>query len=479
MTTCPFGAQDTDALAALDRVLALQRNAHLRAPYPDEALRRDRLQRLLALVKTNREAFASAISADFGGRSKVETLAFEVLTCVDDIRHTLKHLRRWMEPQRRAVGLTTWPARARLLRQPLGVIGVIVPWNYPLYLAVSPIVGALGAGNRVMVKMSEHTPRFSALFADLVAKAFAEDEVFVVNGGAAVAQAFSALPFDHILFTGSTAVGRQVMQAAATNLTPVTLELGGKSPTLIGDDVDLDKVAASVLFGKLVNAGQTCIAPDYVLLPRQHERAFLVAARRAVQRHYPRLQGNVDYSSVINERQAQRLRRYVDDARERGAQVHALHDDAGAKEGRQLLPLAVTGVQDNMLLMQEEIFGPLLPVVLYDRFEDAIAHVNRHTRPLALYLFTKDESRIDAVLKQTTSGGVVVNDVMLHVVQNDLPFGGVGASGMGHYHGKEGFETFSKSKGVLYQSRFNAAALIRPPYGNGRLQRLALFLIGR
>ena len=468
---------DASALAAIDRVFALQRAAHLADSYPSEMARHDRLDRLLKAVLENQTEIEEAINTDFGVRSKHETLALEICSSVDEIRHMKKRFPKWMKSERRPVSLTSWPGRAQLIKQPLGIIGVVIPWNYPLFLAISPLVGALAAGNRVMLKISEYTPAFGQLFAVMMAQTFREDEVCVILGGPEVARVFSAKPFDHLLFTGSTAVGRQVMQAAAPNLTPVTLELGGKSPTIIADDFDLEKAATQIMFGKLCNAGQTCIAPDYVLLPRGRENEFIALAKKATMHFYPTLQNNPDYTSVVNERQAQRLKRYIDDAKTQGAMLHALHDETTPSDSRQFTPLAISNVNDRMLVMQEEIFGPLLPLVPYDSIDDAINYVNQRPRPLALYLFSHDRQRIDKMLHHTTSGGAVVNDLMMHVIQFDLPFGGVGPSGMGHYHGKEGFDTFSKLKGVFHQSRINGAFMLYPPRNNGRLRKMMEFLI--
>ncbi|MBM5812214.1 MAG: coniferyl aldehyde dehydrogenase [Gammaproteobacteria bacterium] len=473
--TAGSGAADL-AGTELALLFERQRAASRRDPYPELALRRDRLRRLLAVVQEDGAAIEAAIAADFGQRSRDETLAFEVLTSVLEIRHTLGHLGRWMRDERRPATPLSWPGRARIVRQPLGVVGIVVPWNYPLYLAVSPLVAALAAGNRALVKTSEFTPHCSALLAERVARRFAGDELAIVQGGVAVARAFAALPFDHLLFTGSTGVGRQVMAAAAANLTPVTLELGGKSPAIVADDAPLESTVRQVLFGKLANAGQTCVAPDYVLLPRALQQPFLALARRVTMEFYPRLQGNPDYTSIASEAQAARLRGLVADAAAGGATIHRLHDEPEPAGSRQLAPLALTGVSDDMRVMQEEIFGPLLPLVPCDDLQQAIDYVNRRPRPLALYLFTRDRQRIRQVLRTTTSGGAVVNDVMLHVIQNDLPFGGVGPSGMGRYHGREGFDTFSQLKGVFYQSRINGGFLLRPPRTAGWLRRVAGWL---
>jgi aldehyde dehydrogenase (NAD+)/coniferyl-aldehyde dehydrogenase len=370
-----------------------------------------------------------------------------------------------MRVERRAVAWWSLPGRARLMRQPLGVIGIIVPWNYPLFLAVSPLTAALAAGNRAMLKLSEFTPRFGALFESVIARHFSTDEVVAVNGDAAVAKAFAALPFDHLLFTGSTSVGRDVMKAASANLTPVTLELGGKSPAIVADGFDLGETARRLMYGKLMNAGQTCVAPDYALVPQPAVGAFIEACRATTIAFYPTLATNPQYTSIVNDRQFRRLAACLEDARQKGAAVHALHDEATDTERRRLSPVAVTDVSDDMRLMQEEIFGPILPVVGYGSIEEAIAFVNARPRPLALYYFGAPDVHLDAVLERTVSGGVTVNNTSFHVAQEDLPFGGVGPSGMGHYHGQAGFDTFSKLKPVFHDGRLSGSRLLMPPYG--------------
>jgi coniferyl-aldehyde dehydrogenase len=347
------------------------------------------------------------------------------------------------------------------------VVGIIVPWNYPMYLAVGPLVAALAAGNRVMIKMSEFTPRTGEVLAALIADCFSEDHVAVINGDVAIARGFSALPFDHLLFTGSTPVGREVMRSAAAHLTPVTLELGGKSPAIVGPGYPVDAAAQRILFGKCANAGQTCVAPDYVLVPAGTEDAFAAAAQRAVARLYPTLASNPDYSAIVNDRQYRRLAAYLEEARSRGARLIEINPAAEtlAPAGRKLAPTLVLRAPADTRVMQEEIFGPILPVMPYGDLAEALAYVNAGPRPLALYYFDQDQRRIERVLRETNSGGVTVNDVLLHVVQDDLPFGGAGASGMGHYHGRAGFETFSKPKGVFLQSRLNGTDLLKPPYG--------------
>jgi coniferyl-aldehyde dehydrogenase len=360
--------------------------------------------------------------------------------------------------------------------QPLGVVGIIVPWNYPLFLAVSPLAAALAAGNRAMIKMSEFTPRTGALLASLVQRYFPQGEVAVVLGDADAGAAFARLPFDHLLFTGSTVVGRHIMHAAADNLTPVTLELGGKSPAIVGPDCSLAKAAERIAVGKLMNAGQTCIAPDYALVPAGQEPAFVAALRAVVAKMYPRIDDTPDYSAIINARHFQRLAGYLADAQAQGARLEPLSAGTADETRRHLPPLALLGVTDSMRVMQEEIFGPLLPILPYRTFDEALAYVNAHPRPLALYLFDEDKIRIERTLHGTVAGGVTINDTLLHIAQENLPFGGVGPSGMGHYHGKEGFLTFSKQKPVFFQSRLNGMGLFNPPFGPV-FERLTRFLI--
>lgn len=457
-------------LDALEADFARLKAGYSAQPYPSLAQRRAWLDVLEGLLKSQAEAIADAIDADFGGRSRNETRLAELFPSLEAVRHARRHLRRWMRPSRRSVSIWFAPGRARVQYQPLGVVGVIVPWNYPLYLAVGPLVGALAAGNRVMIKLSEYTPAFGALFARLIAQAFPADLVSVSNGGPEVASAFSRLPFDHLLFTGSTSVGRHVMRAAADNLTPVTLELGGKSPTVVAPGFDIATAARRIAFGKMMNAGQTCVAPDYVLVPQGQETAFLDEMRRVVRGFYGDGRGP-DYTSVVNGRHYARLTGLLDDARERGARLEPLLDTAELP-GHKLTPTLVLGVDDGMKIMQEEIFGPVLPVMAYRELDEAIAYINAHDRPLALYLFDNDTVRREALLRRTHSGGVTINDCMLHVAQDNLPFGGVGPSGMGHYHAEEGFRTFSKARGIFTQSRLNALSIFHPPHG-----KLAAFVL--
>ena len=451
-------------IAALDRAFENQRAAHLAAPYPSRELRVDRLKRLEAALRRHDADIREAISADFGHRAHEETLLFEQFLSVEGLRHARRHVRAWMRPESRSVAWWSLPGRARVLYQPLGVVGVVVPWNYPLFLAVGPLTGALAAGNRALVKMSEFTPRFGELFARLIAEAFGADEVAVVNGGVDVARHFTGLPFDHLLFTGSTRVGRDVMRAAAEHLTPVTLELGGKSPVIVTPDFDVAEAARRIMVGKLGNAGQTCVAPDYALVPASMVQPFLAACREAAGSFYPSLADNPQYTSIVNDRQFARLQSYLDDARDRGATVHALHGEPTEPTRRRFSPVALTGVEDSMQVMKDEIFGPILPVVPYEGLDAAIAYINARPRPLALYFFGNASSR-DRVLRETTSGGVTVNNTLFHVAQDNLPFGGVGPSGMGDYHGFAGFRCFSKAKPVYYDGRLSGSLLLRPPYG--------------
>jgi len=447
---------------------------------PDLAARQADLDKLKRLLIDNKEAFVEALSEDFGNRSRHETLIAEIFATISGISHTRKNLRRWMRPRSRPVSWVFKPGRARIQYQPLGVVGVISPWNYPVFLAFEPLAAALAAGNRVMLKPSENTPRTTALVMKLLAETFDEEQVCVVDGGPDVAEAFSKLPFDHILFTGSTQVGRYVMRAASENLTPVTLELGGKSPAIISEGYPIEKAIEKILIGKLLNVGQTCIAPDYLLVPAGAVDDVTAAISKIVARYYPALEANGDYSSIINQRQFDRIKGLVDDARDKGAVVMEVNpaEETFDPAGRKMPPTVLLAVDDSMRVMNEEIFGPLLPVVPYQTLDEAIRYVNDRPRPLALYYFDDNKKNVEKVLSETISGGVTINDTVLHVAQVDLPFGGVGPSGMGHYHGFEGFETFSKKKPVFFQARRNGSAMLYPPYG--KVANLMLnFLIGR
>jgi coniferyl-aldehyde dehydrogenase len=446
----------------------LQHHASREAVDVPVSLRRERLGRVRTLVERHADALAAAVQADFGVRSPLLTEVADLFVLRNLIGQLSSNLARWSRPQRVRTPWYLQPARAYIQRQPLGVIGVIAPWNYPLQLSLGPAATALAAGNRVMLKPSELTPRTSALLAELVAAAFAADEFAVVQGDAALAAQFSALPFDHLFFTGSTAVGRKVAQAAAANLTPTTLELGGKSPCIVDASADLETAALRIAHGKLLNAGQTCIAPDYVLLPRGREDAFAEAWRRAVARLFPQIAGNADYASIVTAPHFARLNALLDEARAQGARIEqpSSHDAT-----RQMAPALVFGAHAGQRLLQEEIFGPILPVLPCDGTDEAVRYINARPRPLALYWFGTDTAARDRVLAQTVSGGVTVNDTLLHIAHDNLPFGGVGESGMGAYHGETGFLRFTQQKSVLVQSRWSGGTLLYPPYG-ARFRRM-------
>ena len=458
----------SDLLSDLHLLLDKQRQAYAAHPYPPLEQRQQWLKSLRQLLSDEREVLIDAISQDFSHRSADETLFAELMPSLHGIDYTLKHLKRWMKPSARSVDVMFQPASAHVMYQPLGVIGIIVPWNYPLYLAMGPLIGALAAGNRVMLKLSEFTPATGRLLKDLLGRIFPEDCVAVVLGEADVAVAFSGLAFDHLLFTGSTQVGKLVMRAAAEHLTPVTLELGGKSAAIVSADVPLKDAAQRIAWGKSLNAGQTCIAPDYVLVPENRVQGFVDAYRQVMHSFYPTLIDNPDYTAIINERQLARLEHLKTDAVAKGARLIPLYEQG---QGRRMAHCLVLDVNDDMQVMQEEIFGPLLPVVAYRDLAQALAYITERPRPLALYYFGYNKAEQQRVLQNSHSGGVCINETLLHVAVDDLPFGGVGPSGMGRYHGHEGFLTFSHAKSVLAKQRVNSSLAIYPPYGRklGRL----------
>jgi len=435
---------------------------------PDYAQRRDDLRRLRDALKRRLDEMVRTIAADFGHRSPDESRIADGMTVLNDMDHLIRHLRGWMKPRRVGVGWRFLPARAQLRPVPLGVVGVIAPWNYPVNLALVPLATAVAAGNHAYLKPSEHTPRTSAFLRDLLAEVFPADRVAVATGGAEVGAAFAALPFDHLVFTGSTAVGRKVMAAAAHNLTPLTLELGGKSPALVCDDYPIDNAAARIATGKWFNCGQTCIAPDYVLVPAGRRDALVEALRREVRVRYGADFANLgDYTRVINDGQYARLQGYLDDARRRGIDIVTLGGSADPAQ-RLLPPTVLLEPGDDAQVMQDEVFGPLLPVKSYRTLDEAIAYINVRDRPLALYPFSHDRARIEKILHDTIAGGVSVNDTLLHFAVSGLPFGGVGASGMGAYHGRAGFDAMSKLQPVLWQARRTGGDLLKPPYSKAK-----------
>lgn len=451
-----------DAAALFQR----QRAAFADERFPSHTVRRDRLDRLATLIERHEPEIVAAIAGDFGVRPPQETRLTELFVVDVALRHASRHLASWMRPRRAPTPLYLRPGRSWIERQPMGVVGIISPWNYPVQLALLPAVAALAAGNRALIKPSEITPATSALLSALVARYFSPGELAVVNGGTDVGAAFARLPFDHLLFTGSTTVGRSIALAAAENLTPVTLELGGKSPALIHANADLAALAPRLAVGKLLNAGQTCIAPDYVLVPRQRAEALAQAVHRAVARLYPAPIDNRDYTSIVDGHFA-RLAALLDDARAKGARVIELGAGAGSATGhaRRMPPTLVLDVNDTMAVMQQEIFGPILPLETYATVDEAIERINSRPRPLAMYMFGGSANERRRVLEQTIAGGVTLDDTLWHFSNENLPFGGVGASGYGAYHGERGFLTFSHQKPVFAQSRATPGRLLYPPYG--------------
>lgn len=441
---------------------------------------RERIGALKVLERVlldHKDDIVHAISKDYSGRAAEETLALELVPTLGEIRDAHKHLKNWMKPRAVPVGWQFQPARARIEMQPKGVVGVLGAWNYPLFLTIGPAVGAIAAGNRVMMKPSELAPRTGALLQQIMEKAFPSDYICVINGGVEVAQDFSRLPFDHLIYTGSARVGKLVMKAAAENLTPVTLELGGKSPALIHPDYPLERAAERILTGKLYNAGQTCVAPDYLLIAKTQLDEFLRVAPRIIGNMYPKLVANPDYTRIIDAAHHRALAHLLADAEQKGAKVIQVNPaNETCTEGNQVFPpTLLDNVRDDMTVMQDEIFGPILPVVGYETLDDAIAYINARPHPLALYYFDSNSARVKNVLARTTAGGVTVNDCIFHVGQTGLPFGGIGPSGMGHYHGVHGFETFSKKKGVFIEGRWTPFSLLRPPYG-AMARRILKFL---
>jgi coniferyl-aldehyde dehydrogenase len=450
-------AQLPEALASLR--VAWQANT------PSYQQRMDDLANLHQAVIAHKQALVDAVAADFGRRSRHETLLADVMTVLDEIKHTRKHLRRWMKTKRAPIDIKAWPARGEIQQRALGVVGVIAPWNYPIQLSLGPLLIAIAAGNHVLLKPSEHTPRTSELLASLLAKVFPPTRVQVALGDADMAAAFSNLPLDHLFYTGSTPVGRLVMAAAAKNLTPVTLELGGKSPCLIAPDFPMEHAAKRVAAMKWLNAGQTCIAPDYVMVAEHRLDEFKTAIRAVIEKSYPDLASNPDYTSVINTRQRQRLESYLTDAAEKGAEIDRVcPGNALPSDSNIMAPTLVSNTTVQMKVMHDEIFGPILPIVSYRSIEDALAIVQKLDRPLAFYLFDHQKQRTEHILSQVLAGGVTVNDCALHFTQHSMPFGGVGASGMGHYHGHSGFMTFTKQMPVFRQARWSGFWYLTPPF---------------
>ena len=466
--------------ANMQSVLEKQRASFTAALPEPMSVRRDRIDRAIALLVDHAEDFAKAVSADFGHRSREQTLLTDIMPSVGAMKHAKKHFEAWARGEKRKA---TFPlgllgAKAEVVFQPKGVVGVVAPWNFPVGMVMVPMAGILAAGNRAMIKPSEFTERVSALFAEVVPKYFAEDEMAVFTGDADVGIAFSKLAFDHMIFTGATSVGKHIMRAAAENLVPVTLELGGKSPTIIGRSADKKKAGERIALGKMMNAGQICLAPDYLMVPSDQEADMIEAVKAGVAAQYPKLLHNDDYTSVVNGRNYERLQSYLADARDKGAElieVNPAGEDFAGSNGNKMPLTIIRGATDDMKVMQEEIFGPILPVMTYSSMDEAIDYVNAHDRPLAIYYFGNDKAEEDRVLSRTISGGATVNDVIFHNAMEDLPFGGVGPSGMGNYHGSDGFKTFSHMRAVYRQTGIDVAGIggFKAPYGKATAKTLA------
>lgn len=462
---------ELDSSAEMQRVLEAQKSAHTKEGPPSADKRIEWLDRAIALLAGHKDAIAEALREDFGHRSVQSTLLTDVAGSISPLKHAKAHLKTWMKREKRSVSpalLGLLGAKAYVEYQPKGVVGVISPWNFPVNLTFTPLAGIFAAGNRAMIKPSEYTPRSSELMARMFRSAFDETEVAVFTGGPDVGAAFSKLAFDHLLFTGATSIAYHVMRAAAENLVPLTLELGGKSPVIVGDSADLNLTAKRVMMGKTLNVGQICLAPDYVFVPSSKSRDFVAAADSAVRAMYPTLKDNPDYTSVINQRHYDRLTGYLEDAKAKGAELIELNpakEDFRQQPFWKIPPTLVLNPTDDMAVMKDEIFGPIMPVKTYEAVDDAISYVNEHARPLGLYYFGSDAEERKRVLSRTTSGGATVNDVVMHVSMEDLPFGGIGPSGMGAYHGIDGFRTFSHPKAVFQQAKMDVTAMLRPPYG--------------
>jgi coniferyl-aldehyde dehydrogenase len=471
---------DPISASGLSTLFAGQRAAAADPEVP-ASVRIDRLRRAIELLLSHQSELCIALAADFGQRPAAVTRAMDILPAVLSLKYARRHVRRWMRPQHVTMG---WPfglpgARARVCYQPLGVVGIISPWNFPITLTFGPLAGALAAGNRCLIKPSEHTPALAELLQRLVSASFDAAEIAVVTGDVETAAAFASLPFDHLLFTGSTAVGRRVLTAAAANLVPVTLELGGKCPVVLGRSADLRRAVDRILLAKLANAGQMCVAPDHVYLPAGCIDAFIALARRWAQSAYPAARRGADATSIINQQQLQRIQALLSDAVAHGAQLIPLTPESDAQHVRLAVPTLVVGATDSMRLMQEEIFAPVLPLLSYEQLDQVIERI-APTRPLALYYFGRDRGEQQRLLEHTRSGGMCLNDVAAQFLIEALPFGGIGTSGMGAYHGIHGFRRFSHARAILHQTPFDVSRWfgLRPPYGS-RLERVLALLLGR
>ncbi|EAT12997.1 coniferyl aldehyde dehydrogenase [Bermanella marisrubri] len=474
-------AQLTDEqqqLTYLHDIFAKQKSAYLDAPYPSAKQRQQDLDKLADALREFKEELCQAVNKDFSCRAEGETMIAEIMVSLEGIKYNRKHLKKWMKPSKRHVNPLFAPASNKVVFQPKGVVGIMVPWNYPVQLAVAPLAAALAAGNRAVIKMSEFTPYTNEVLYRMLAKYFPEEQVAVMSGEAAVGAEFSSMHWDHLLFTGSTAVARHVMSACGKNLVPVTLELGGKSPCIVTQKGDIKAAAKSIIFGKATNAGQTCIAPDYILCPQDLIPELKAEIADYYKQCYPTLKNNPDYTAIVNERQFHRLTSVLKDAEDKGAQVQPLNHANEDFSGTRKIPLTlVENTRSDMSIMEDEIFGPLLPILPYSDLNEVVSFINKGPRPLALYLFSHDKREQDFILENTHAGGVTINDCLTHIAQDDMPFGGVGDSGIGAYHGKEGFLSLSHAKSVHKKGRINLGSLVHAPYGRTMHKLIYKFMI--
>ncbi|MEI6895409.1 MAG: coniferyl aldehyde dehydrogenase [Colwellia sp.] len=451
-------------ISRIQQVFSKQRTASRQRPYLSLKERIEHLKKLEKILTNNQIAIAEAINKDYGNRSIQETRLLELFGLIGNIQYTSKRLKKWMKPQKRHVGLAFFGSKNRVIPQPKGVVGIVTPWNYPLFLSLGPCISALAAGNRCIIKLAANSQNLCRLLDKLISAEFDEQYLSVIPGVSA--SEFTNRPWDHLVFTGSPETGKIVMQTAGKFLTPVTLELGGKSPTIIADDFNIKQAAKRILFAKFLNAGQTCVAPDHVFIPRNKVPQFIECAKEIVSRHYPSAQSK-DFTAIIDDKAFNRLAETLEDARKKGAQtINLLGNDKLDSKNRKIPPHVVVDVNDDMIIMQDEIFGPLLPIKPYDCIDEVISYINQNERPLALYLFSNNQAIQNKVTYNTLSGGMCINDCMFHVAQHDMPFGGIGNSGMGHYHGKEGFIEFSKLRPVFKQAKVTAILALAPPYGS-------------
>jgi coniferyl-aldehyde dehydrogenase len=460
--------KEITTIAELESRLVAQKKYFNQNINPNYQARVNDLTLLKKILLDNQEKFITALSLDFGHRSADDSKIGDILTSISSINYTLKRMKRWIKPQRKHIGILFQPAKGQVLSQPKGVIGIVTPWNYPLFLSIGPLTAAIAAGNVAMIKMSEYSPNTCGLLAKLIGENFSEDKIAIVGGDVGVAAKFSSLTFDHLFFTGSTAVGKLVMKSAALNLVPVTLELGGKSPAIIDSTMDISTAVSRFILGKTLNSGQTCVAPDYIFCPREKCDQLIKEVAAQYNKMYPNLEDNIDCTSIINEDQFSRLNHLLSDAKNKGANVIPCIEKMPTSDKQsslRKLPLTlISNTQDDMLVMQQEIFGPILPIIAYDDITEVLNYINSRPRPLALYIYSFNKSFQQHLLTNTHSGGVCINEASLHVANDDLPFGGIGASGMGQYHGEEGFKTFSHQKAVFTRGRINFTTMLFPPF---------------